>query len=121
MPDRLLAASTESDTRFQYEIIKSLADSVRQQSDVLRDVQKTQVGMLERLAKIEANRINENVAELRANVNAACDRIDKLEQDKDRRDGAMGAWSWIARNWPMAAMVSALGVFVAWANNKLGG
>jgi len=106
MPERLLALTAESDTRFQYEIIKGLSESIRQQSAsterlaaAMADMQKTQIGMLERLAKLEANRVGETVAKIEAavevvkervdaTVEAVKDRVDKLEQDKDRRDGA---------------------------------
>lgn len=131
-----------NDIRFQFEVIKGLAESVRQQTAALAKVQDTQVTMLERLARIEANRINEDVARIEATMVAgfarmdamsktvadkhetalstACGRIDKLEADKDRRDGAIGVWSWMGKNWPFAGLVSGLGLIVAWANGKLG-
>lgn len=80
---------------FQYKIIEGLSESIRQQSastdrlaTAMADMQRTQVGMLERLAKLEANRVGEVVSEVKALVDIALKRIDALEQDKDRRDGA---------------------------------
>lgn len=84
-----------ADIDFQYKIIEGLSESIRQQSastdrlaTAMADMQRTQVGMLERLAKLEANRVGEVVAEVKAHVDGALNRIDALEQDKDRRDGA---------------------------------
>lgn len=126
MPDR----SDRDDLRFQFTVIENLAESVRQQSLVMTDIQKTQVSMLERLARIEANRIHEDVTKLELELGKAKDiihdelrkqaeRVNTLEADKDRRDGAIGVWSWMGKNWPFAAMISALGAVIAWANGKL--
>lgn len=81
-----------NDIRFQFEVIKNLADSVRQQTEVVRGIQTTQVSMLERLARIEANRINETVAKIEERVEVACGKIDVLEQDRDIRNGGTKAW-----------------------------
>lgn len=105
MPDRLLPPSPESDTRFQYEIIKGLSESVRDLASSIRDMQSTQVGMLERLAKLEANRVSEVVAEVKISVDGALKRIDRLEKDKDRRDGAYGMLGTIKAWAPFLAML----------------
>lgn len=91
----LLQGGSEADLRFQFEVIKQLSDSVRQSVEATRDVarnvadmQKTQVTVSERLAKLESNRVNEQVAKMEERLDGACARVDKLEQDKDRRDGA---------------------------------
>jgi hypothetical protein len=112
VPDRLLSPSSESDTRFQYEVIKQLSESVRSSVDATRDVarnvsdmQKTQISMLERLAKLESNRVNEQVAKMEERLDTACGRIDVLEHDKYRRDGASGAFKMI-KDWaPFLAML----------------
>lgn len=96
----LMQGGAEGDLRFQFEVIRNLSESVRQSTDATRDLaknmaemQKTQVSMLERLAKLEANRVNESVAKVEERLDNACRSIDKLEQDKDRRDGAAGLLS----------------------------
>lgn len=105
MPDRHLIASAESDTRFQYDIIKGLADSIRQLTGSIQKMQETQVNMLERLAVLEANRVGEVVAKVEVAVEAAKNRIDVLEADKNRRDGAAGAFKMI-KDWaPFLAML----------------
>ena len=96
----LFQGGAEGDLRFQFEVIRNLSESVRQSTDATRDLaknmaemQKTQVSMLERLAKLEANRVNESVAKVEERLDGACKAIDKLEADKDRRDGAAGLLS----------------------------
>jgi hypothetical protein len=89
MPDRVI--SPEADTRFQYEIIKGLAESVRQMAASMSDLQKTQIDMLVRLARLEENKVGDELIAMRATTAALSIRVDALESDKDRRDGAIGA------------------------------
>lgn len=42
-------------------------------------------------------------------------RLAVLEADKHRREGAIGLVAWIARNWPVAVIISAIAAFAAWA------
>jgi len=84
---------TESDLRFQFEVIKSLAESVRQQSEVMRVFQTTQNAMLERLAKIEANRVNETVAKIEERLDAAYATIHTLTAAENVRLGSSKAWT----------------------------
>lgn len=79
-----------NDTRFQFEVIKSLADSVREMGG-------TQTKMLERLARIEEHRTNEEVAKLKT-------RLQILEDEKLRRDGASRVWLGIKEWWPLIGM-----------------
>jgi hypothetical protein len=46
-------------------------------------------------------------------------RIAVLEADKNRREGAIGLFEWLARHWPISLIVAALAAWVAWANNKV--
>jgi len=79
-----------NDTRFQFKIIEGLAESIRQITGQMADMQKTQVDMLIRLARIEENKVGETVAKLEATVEGFGQRVNVLETDKDRRDGALG-------------------------------
>jgi len=65
------------DVRFQFDVIKQLAESVRMMTD-------TQTKMLERLARIEEQRTHEAVASMAG-------RIATLEADLQRRTGMMNA------------------------------
>lgn len=94
MPDdstrTFFQGSPEEEERFKYEVIRGLSESVRQLAAGMADMQKTQVGMLERLAKLEANRFGEALAKAEVKVDELDKRIDALFRDKDRRDGALG-------------------------------
>lgn len=72
-----------NDTRFQFEIIKGLSESIRQMAEQMGHLQRTQVSMLERLATLEAGKVG-------ARMDAMGVKIDALFKDKDRRDGALG-------------------------------
>jgi hypothetical protein len=91
MPDRILTGVEPSDLRFQYEVIKGLAESVRQMAASMSDLQKTQIDMLVRLARLEENKVGDDLVGMKAATAALTIRVDALESDKDRRDGAMGA------------------------------
>lgn len=94
---RMMNASYEQlqqnpeDIRFQFEIIKSLGESVRQQTTALSHLHTQQTEILLRLERIEANKTNEQVAALRAEV-------EMLKADKLRRDGASGVIHAILRS-----------------------
>lgn len=75
---RVLHQGDPNDTRFQFEVIKSMADSLRSMGD-------TQTKMLERLARIEEHRVHEAVGKLQQ-------RVDQLEQERDIREGGSKAW-----------------------------
>lgn len=114
LPDRLLAMGDPSDVRFQFEVIRQLAESVRQQTTALSRMQEQMAAMAERMARIEANRVHDDVERLRAGLAEETKRVDALMRDKDRRDGALGAWAWLQRSAPWAALITAAGAAIAW-------
>ena len=79
----LFQGSPEEEERFKYDVIRGLSESIRQMATNMADLQKTQVGMLERLAALEASKFSASIDELEGKVSA-------LLRDKDRRDGAVG-------------------------------
>ncbi len=83
-----------NDIRFQFEIIKQLAENGRTMANNISDMQKTQVAMLERLARMEAGAVNETVVELKT-------KVDRLEQLEDRRAGESAAKAAIIKWWPV--------------------
>lgn len=83
-----------NDLRFQFEIIKQLAENGRTLASNIGEIQKTQVAMLERLARIESNAVNETVTELKT-------KVDRLEQMEDRRAGESAAKAAIIKWWPV--------------------
>lgn len=114
LPDRMLATGDPSDVRFQFEVIRQLADSVRQQTASLARMQEQMAAMAERMARIEANRGQDDVERLRAALSEETKRVDALMRDKDRRDGAIGAAAWLQRSAPWAAIMAAGAAVLAW-------
>lgn len=92
------------DIRFQFEIIKGLGESVRLQTTALANLQKGQLDIVERLARIEARDHAEALATLRVEVDA-------LKADKQRRDGASGIVHAILKS-PVLAWVVAIAGFI---------
>lgn len=58
----------------------------------------------------------EQVKDLRLEQEKHAFRLGVLEADKNRREGAIGLVAWLIKNWPVAAMLTALAAFVAFAN-----
>lgn len=85
MPDRILEAldqaQSPNDLRFQFDVIKGLAESVRSQTAVLMRLQEQQTDIVARLERIEAKETAEQVAALKA-------RVEALEKTEHRREGA---------------------------------
>lgn len=101
-----------NDLRFQFKVIEGLSESIRQQSAAterlatgMADIQRTQVGMLERLARLEANKFGEALAKMEIGQAEMDRKIDVLMKDKDRRDGALGALGAIRQWAPFLAML----------------
>lgn len=106
-----------NDTRLHYEIVRQLAQSVREQTGALLRMQEQLATISERLVKIESNRLHDDVERLRDALHAETARVDALMRDKDRRDGAIGVWAWIQRSAPWAAIVAGGAGLVAWLKN----
>ena len=116
----LFQGATEGDIRFQFEIIKGLSESIRDLASSVRDMQKTQVGMLERLATLEANKVGEAVATLALSVTTQEVRIDELFAEKYKRDGAFGMLRTI-KDWaPFLAMLFSAACMVYLAGRATG-
>lgn len=77
MIDPKILQQVPEDIRFQFDVIKQLADSVREMST-------TQTKMLERLARMEEQKVHEVVAGL-------SERVTVLEVDLNKRTGMMTA------------------------------
>lgn len=83
--------SPDEEERFKYTVIQGLSESVRQLAAGMADMQKTQVDMLVRLARLEENKYGQALEKVEGDLKALDLRIDALFRDKDRRDGALGA------------------------------
>jgi hypothetical protein len=83
-------------------------DAVANKVDALALVVATQGHLKEHVERLELTAADNR------------NRIDELQADKLRRDGALGIMSWFARNWPLTLILAGLGALVAWANGRLG-
>lgn len=88
--DAAMPDNANNDTRFQFEVIKELAASVRTMGEV-------QTKMLERLARIEEHRVHEAVGKLES-------RVDAIERTHDMEKGAAGVREAIIKWWPALAL-----------------
>lgn len=64
--------------------------------------------------------ISEKVDRLEHDRRLDHEKLEELEADKYRREGAIGLVEALRRYWPLTVLFSAFGVFVAWANGKIG-
>lgn len=90
-----------NDLRFQFKIIEQLAENGRIMAQNISKMQDTQVAMLERLARIESNTVNDTVAELKMACASQGERINKLESIEDRRVGESASKAAIIKWWPV--------------------
>jgi uncharacterized protein YoxC len=76
---------------------------------------------VESLASIVAaqGHLREDVSALKQFVETQASEISALKADKHRKEGERGVLTWMARNWPGAALMGFLAAFIAWANGKL--
>lgn len=117
MTEAVIRGADPNDIRFQFEIIRQLAESVKVSADTMRGMQEdmrtlntAQAKTNERLAAIEANRINETVAKMDVRVDTVAGRVDKLEQLEDRRAGETAVKAAFLKWWPVIGMV----ILVVW-------
>lgn len=96
--------SPEEEERFKYDIIRGLSESVRQLAQGIADIQKTQVGILERLATLEANKFANAIEGIKSDVKV-------LMIEKEQRAGARGAFGMIKEWSPFIGMI--MGVLAA--------
>jgi hypothetical protein len=75
-------------------------------------------GKVDALALVVATQghLKEDVERLEGTAIENRKRIEELQADKLRRDGALGLFSWFSRNWPLTLMLGGLAALVEWAN-----
>ncbi len=118
----------EHDVR--HELTVQILTQIRDSLDLIRRKQDTFDGSLrefggdihaisERTARLEER--NERFTRIENENARLAGQVELLVADKNKRDGAIGAWSWLANNWPVAGLATALGALVAYANGLIGG
>lgn len=89
-----------SDLRFQFEVVKGLAESTRTLTEGLFNQQKTLNDIVERLVRIEANEVNTRVKTLEM-------KVDGLETERHQRVGMARVAEWIFKSPLMGWLVGA--------------
>jgi hypothetical protein len=97
-PYHFFQGNAEEEERFKYEVIRGLSESVRELASGMAAMQKTQVGMLERLATLEASKFAEVIGSVKADVAI-------LMVEKNHRDGAKGAFAMIKEWAPFVGFI----------------
>ncbi len=91
------------------EALRGLTDSVKQlqtsNGELLRQVSDIHT----RVVRIEANRLDREVQQVKQDLVEAKAEIDELKADKNRRDGAVGLLEWLGRFGPWL-LALALGI-----------
>lgn len=100
------------EARFRYEIIKGLAESVRELTKGVASMQETQVSMLQRLATLEANKVGIEIRDIKAGVAALIIKVDALESIRDKAEGRNSTLTWFLKYGPVVfSLFAALWLF----------
>lgn len=89
------------DFRFQYDVIKGLSDSIRTMTSALLEQQKTLGEIVERLVRIESNKVDSRVTTLEA-------KVEQLEAERNQRTGMAKVAEWIFKS-PLVGWLAAAG------------
>jgi cytosine/adenosine deaminase-related metal-dependent hydrolase len=102
-----------NDIRFQYEVVKGLAESTRTLTESLLRQQDTLADIVQRLVRIEANEVNSRVKVLETKVEA-------FEAERNQRVGMTRIVEWLFKSPVIGWLVG--GAAAAWLilNGKAG-
>jgi hypothetical protein len=103
-PDLLMPVSDEKAVHLiEIEAMRQIVDNLKRLNDRTEEQTKMLHAMDKRLDRIESNKLDRSVVELEK-------RIESLEQDKFRRDGAVGMVEWASRfgPWLLGLLVAIL-------------
>lgn len=112
MPDRgqLLMPTSDVDAAklIEIEALRSIADNLKRLNDSAVETGKTITDVRERLIRIESNRVDTRVEELEK-------KVEDLERDKYRRDGAMSGLEWVSKFGPwLLSLALAILALMGW-------
>lgn len=82
--------------QFEVEAMRGILDNLKRVNE--QQIKQTEVmhSMDKRLVRIEENSVNADVKDLRH-------RLESLERDRDRREGAINLFEWVFKHWPGVA------------------
>ncbi len=98
--------------QFEIEALRQITDNLKRLNDRSEEQGRTLHSIDNRLIRIESNSVNSDVAALK-------EKVDGLERERDRREGALGLTNWLLRNWLSLAGIVVVIAVVLKANGKL--
>lgn len=132
MPDEVMTPVPKAEAISLAEIhaMRSLADAVSGQTKAFEQAMSANTKVLEklsdkvdginsRLIRLEEAKHGREIDALKAEIAGIAERVDGLEQIRDRQAGAMGVGAWVTKYapWLMALIVSGLAA-VGWRGNS---
>lgn len=93
-------------------VLRSLQDAIKGIREDTAQIREQVYEVRERMIKVEAQETNAKVIALDA-------RLDILERDKQRLEGAAGVVGFVTKNWQFLMMVGFV-VYTLWARQLLG-
>lgn len=84
----------------EIEALRQITDNLKGLRDEIKEARSDVSDVRERVIRIESNQLDRQVERNTETIGKLQERIDALERDKDRRDGAVSAWDWLFKNWP---------------------
>lgn len=115
-PALMMPVSEEHALRqFEIEALRQITDNLKRLNDKM-DKQGEQINGLDvRMARMESQGVDGDLAEVRAMLLRVKDRLAILEADKSRREGAMGMFEWLSKFGPwLLALALALLALAGW-------
>jgi DNA-binding FrmR family transcriptional regulator len=107
------------------EISQAIGRLSGQMEAIERYMHEREHGLNNLVQKVEALgvRITRDIAAVEGRIEGrmmAMDaRVRSLEDEKQRRDGAVGLVAWFAKHWPFSIVIAFLAAWIAWANGRL--
>ena len=104
----LMTRSASNADELHLQILTQIRDNLTVQGKNLAELGKTAVDMQGRLIRLEER--DHRITQMEKQFEKLDARVDVLLKDKDRRDGAISAWTWLLKNWPsIIAMLVTIG------------
>lgn len=114
--------ANEAARGFEITVLRQMGDNIAAQTRAmdrlgadLKEVGKDVIEVRERVIRLEEQKTHAEVATVKADLRDALARLDTLERDRDREDGARSVWSWLSKNAPwlvttLLAMAAGFGI-----------
>lgn len=96
----------------EIEALRGIADTLKSFRDDAKEDRKLLMDVHTRVVRIEAAKVEELIGPL-------TERVDCLESEKDRREGAAGLINWLIKNWFGVLGLLAVIFTILTANGKL--